>query len=139
MRPSAVLFGLLVGAQGACMQTHSVRERPVDYIATHSPPSATFTLNEGSPVVVSLPRVIADTIFGWSKGQEVTIAAQNVKEVRVKKFSVVRNALIAGVALGAGTAVLISTQKGNNTLAPICASTLSGGQEPDERMIDTSC
>ena len=139
MKPSGVLLALMVGAQGACMQTHAVRERPVDYIVTHSPPSATLTLSEGSPIVVNLPRVIQDTIFGWSKGKEVSIPAQDVKEVKVKKFSVVRNALIAGAALGAGTAVLISTQKGNNTPAPICASTLNGGQEPEDRVIDNSC
>jgi hypothetical protein len=132
MKRSTVLLALLTGFQGACMHTIAVRERPGDFLASQTPGSATVTLAEGNPIVVNLPRVVMDTIFGWSKGQEVSIPVQDVKEVRVRKVSVVRNAIIGGVVVGGGMAALFTATKKNSTPSTIPDQSC-GGQEPDER------
>jgi len=108
MKRYRVFIGVLIAVPGACMRTAAVRERPADYLAANSPPTATLTMAQGSPVVVTLPRVVSDTIFGWSKGKEVSIPVQEVKEVKVRRVAVVQNAIMGGIVLGAGAALLIA-------------------------------
>jgi hypothetical protein len=79
-----------------------------------------MTLKDGSQMIVEGPRVIEDTVFGWSEGgtEDVMIAVKDIRQVRARKMSTVRTALIPITALTAAIAVysLVETNGTTSTL-----------------------
>ena len=101
-----------LAAQAACMTgPRLVRERPGDYLEMNVPKRVWATLADGQHVVIDAPRVIQDTVFGWSEGEEFVEPTDDLQDLRVQKLSVLRTSvfptLLAG---GLVTAIFVVKQ-----------------------------
>jgi hypothetical protein len=112
------LFGPLAlsGIVTACLTgPQAVDARPGEYLRGQQPTYVWLTLNDGTDLVVAGPRVISDTVFGWDETgtENITIAVADIKEVRARKVSTVRTAMIpAAVLAGTGLALIMITASG---------------------------
>ena len=92
----------LVFAQIACMGAPSRVQGPPGGFLVRTPPELIWaTLSDGQELVIEGPRVIRDTVFGFSEGQPLAVPTDNVREVKVRRLSLVRSAVIPAV-LGIG-------------------------------------
>jgi hypothetical protein len=101
---------VLLGASSACFTgPQRVKYQPGDYLSANQPSKVWLTLNDDSKLVVSAPRVMADTLFGWDEDgtQDLTIPVSNIKEVRARHMSLLRTALIPAVIAGGSVAAIV--------------------------------
>jgi hypothetical protein len=81
---------------------------PGEYLSANQPNQVWVTLTNGSQVVITGPRVITDTVFGWTAdGQEMMLALSDIREVRARRMDAFRTALIPATVVGATVAVLL--------------------------------
>jgi len=73
---------------------------PGDFLVANSPGQLWATLKDGEQMEIDGPKVIQDTIFGWSEGEEVSIPTSDLKEIKVRKMSAFRTSIIPLVLLG---------------------------------------
>src|SRR5262245_58764044 len=93
---------LLPVLASACMTgPRPIAGSPSTYLAAHQPDKAWVVLENDQQMVIDGPRVVADTIFGYSAGEPVTLRMEQLKNVRVRRLSVVKTAIIPTVLLGA--------------------------------------
>lgn len=101
---------VMMFAQGGCMTgPRGVDYTPQQYLSANQPSRVWLTLNDGRQVVVREPRVITDTLFGWSENgtEDLTIAISDVQEVRARRVSTFRTALIPATFVAAGVTLFI--------------------------------
>ena len=121
MRPTAsrVIAALLLTAQVACLTgPRPVRTTPKDYLESNSPARVWATLDDGQKVVIDGPRVISDTVFGFAEGEEYEVPAAQIQEIRVRKVSVVRSAIIPTLLVGGIVAAAVLLIKKDSTTGP---------------------
>jgi len=104
MRSTRAIAALLLAGQASCMTgPRLVSDAPKDYLIANNPERVWVTLADGKRVVIDGATVVADTVFGFAEGGEgLVIPAKNVQEIRVKKLSLLKSAIIpAGLAASA--------------------------------------
>ena len=104
---------VLLAAQSACLGgPQRVNYAPRQYLALNQPKEVWMTLKDGRQVAVVQPRLIADTLFGWNpKGTEdLTIALSDVKELRARKLSVFKTALIPTAIVAGAVGIYLGTK-----------------------------
>jgi hypothetical protein len=95
---------LLLTGQAACLTgPRLVNAPPKDYLVANQPERVWATLSDGERLVIDGATVVSDTVFGFAQsGQGVVIPASNLQEIRVRKISLLKSAIIpAGLATGA--------------------------------------
>lgn len=113
MKAISIVTGALLAAQAACMTgPRAIRDAPGDYLQANAPQTAWITLADGERLIVDGPRMISDTMFGWSEGDEIAIPVSQLKEVRVRKLSIFKSSLVPAAVLGATVWALVVTTKG---------------------------
>jgi hypothetical protein len=108
---------ILLVSQVAC---HSFRrvESPGAYLESRSPQTIMVTRADGSATIIQQPRVLADTVFGWTQtGTEITLPLSTVTELRARQINPFRTALFS-VALGAVTLALATAVIGQGPETP---------------------
>ena len=93
-------YYLVVSSLGGPGRVNGVQ--PKDYLEANSPARVWATLADGERIVIDGPRVISDTVFGWAEGEEVSIPASDLQEIRVRRISVLRSAILPAMGLAAG-------------------------------------
>jgi len=116
-----MLIPLVLVATSACMTGPRPVSSPAgDYLSANQPTEVWVTTRTGTQILVMGPRVITDTVFGWSAdGQELILAVSDIQEVRARRMDTFRTALIPATAIIAGAAVVFlvsndNTQAGNS-------------------------
>jgi hypothetical protein len=100
----------LLAAMSGCMTgPRPVGTSPRLYLQANQPSRIWMTLKDGSQMIVEGPRIIDDTVFGWSEGgtEDIMIAVKDIRQVRARKMAVVRTAIIPATLL-AGVIVMYS-------------------------------
>jgi len=84
-----------------------VQYSPRLYLHQNQPKELWLTLKDGSKVTMVGPRIIDDSLFGWTPGgnEDLTIAVTDVKSLEARKLAVFRTALIPAAFVGAGITV----------------------------------
>ncbi len=102
---SRAISALLLAGQAACLTgPRPVKATPKDYLVANEPERVWATLANGERLVIDGPRVVSDTVFGWNQGEGVIIPTTQLQEIRVRKISLLRSAIIpTGLAVGAVT------------------------------------
>ncbi len=117
MRCRKVAATILLLSQAAC-STFRLVDSPGPYVETRSPQSILITRADGSALRVEQPRILLDTVFGWTpNGEEVTIPLSTVKEMRARQISAARTAAFT-VALTALTITLATFVIGRGPETP---------------------
>jgi hypothetical protein len=64
-------------------------------------------MKDGSKVTMVGPRVIDDTLFGWTPGgnEDLVVAVNDIKSLQARKIDALRTSLIPIAFVGAGIAV----------------------------------
>ena len=132
-----VVATVLLIAQTGCMTGPKlVRTSPKDYLEANSPSRVWATMADGQRVVIDGPRVISDSVFGWAEGEEFVVPSDSVQELRVRRVSVVRTAIIPTVLVGGivAAAVLLTkkdSMPGPTTICEECVTEDAIRQLPD--------
>jgi hypothetical protein len=116
MKASRIALPLLALLGGGCMTgPRPVGFAPGEYLSANQPGQAWITLTSGTEMIVTGPRVITDTVFGWTAdGQEMMIAVSDIREVRARKLDAFRTALIpATVVVGTAAVLLLVSNDGS--------------------------
>lgn len=135
MSASRISVLLLTSAVGGCMTgPRPVQHTPKDYLSANQPGQVWVTLTNGTQTVITGPRVITDTVFGWSADgtRDVMIAVSDIKEVRARRMDTFRTALIpASVLVGTMAIYLLVADDGSTSdLSP--ADCEAAEIEPEE-------
>jgi len=113
------LLAALVGT--ACMTApRPVAYDPGDYLSANQLSEVWVTTTAGRDMVITGPRVITDTVFGWSQDgqEEVILAVADIRELRARRMDPVRTAMIpVGIAVAAVAVTALVSAEG----APITA------------------
>jgi hypothetical protein len=88
-----------------------ISDPPKDYLEANSPPRVWATLTDGERMVIDGPRVISDTVFGWAQGEEVVIPTDQLQEIRVRQFSLLKSSIVPTLALGSVIAIWVLLKK----------------------------
>jgi len=85
------------------------------YLHQNQPKELWLTLKDGSKVTMIGPRVIDDTLFGWTVGanEDLTVPISDIKSLEARKIDPIRTAIIPAAFLGAGIFVF-TTVKGTS-------------------------
>ena len=85
----------------------AVEYSPRLYLRQNQPRELWLTLKDGSQVNMVGPRIIDDTLFGWTQGgnEDLTIALSDIKSLKARRLDVFRTSLIPTAFVGAGIAV----------------------------------
>ncbi len=118
--------GLVAGILAtACMTgPRPIKSSPGDYLSANAPGRAWVVLKDGERMVVDGPRVISDTVFGWSEGDEISIPVADLEEVRVRQLSIFRTAIIPTILTGVTVAAIALTTSTTQTHDPDTDSTV---------------
>jgi hypothetical protein len=103
------IAALLLITQGGCTALQLV-DAPQAYVEARSPSLVLVTRNNGGQELVEAPRVLSDTMFGFSRtGAEVVIPFSDVRELRAKQIHPLRTALFASglAAVTIGLSLLV--------------------------------
>lgn len=110
--PLLGLFGVLSCLTGP----KPVQYSPRLYLHQNQPKELWLTMRDGSRLTVIAPRVIDDTLFGWTPGgnEDLTVPVADIKSVEARRIDPIRTSIFPVVFLGAGIAVftLVRNQKG---------------------------
>jgi len=90
MRTSRITVLLLALAVGGCMTgPRPVNHNPADYLSANQPSQLWVTLTDGTRMVIAGPRVITDTVFGWTadNSEELMIPVSDIKEIRARRIA----------------------------------------------------
>jgi len=115
MNVSRRIIPLLALLAAGCMTgPRPVNYAPGDYLTANQPGQVWVTLNNGNEMVIAGPKVITDTIFGWTvEGEDLMVAVSDIREIRVRRMDPLRTALIpATVAVGAAAVVMLVSNDG---------------------------
>ena len=124
----AVLAAGLVAA--ACMTGPKKVADPGDYLEANSPGRMWAVLVDGERMIVDGPRIISDTVFGWSEGEEIVIPVSDLEEVRVRQLSVFRSVMLPTVLTGGAVASVIAFRSTEATHDPDTDSTVDARSLP---------
>jgi hypothetical protein len=77
------------------------------YLHQNQPKQLWITLKDGSKVTMVGPRIIDDTLFGWTQGanEDLTVAISDIKSLQARRIDPIRTALIPIAFVGAGITV----------------------------------
>lgn len=120
---SRIVCSILLVAQGACMAPPRPVGAPVPYLQANSPKQIWVTLTNGDQMVVQSPRLFGDTLLGFTRrgsaNEEVWLPVSDLQEVKSRKLSGGRTALLGGAALVmVGLIVAILPKGGSNNPRP---------------------
>ena len=101
---------VVVAVLGCHTGPKPVQYSPRLYLHQNQPKELWLVLKDGSKLDMIAPRVIDDTLFGWTPGanEDLTVAISDIKSMEARRLAVFRTALIPAVFLGAG--ILVFTQ-----------------------------
>ncbi|MSR07246.1 MAG: hypothetical protein EXR93_09305 [Gemmatimonadetes bacterium] len=117
-RIGTVLAVVSVGASACMTGPLSVAGSPGAYLAANPPSRAWVVLNDDRHLVVDGPQVISDTLFGFTNGNAVTIASDQLRDVKVRRLSVFRTALIPGALMMGAVAGVVFVKSLQPTVDP---------------------
>jgi hypothetical protein len=117
--PLLALALSLVGA-GCMTGPQPVKYSPRDYLTANQASRLWLTLTDGRQLVVYGPRVITDTVFAWDETgtEDLIIPVGNIKEVRARRLSVVRTAILPIAAVVGGIAAVALISNDGSTAPP---------------------
>jgi hypothetical protein len=131
MNPRRLIAALLLATQGACTTLRAV-DSPSAYVEARSPSEVLITRTDGQEVPLESPRVLSDTVFGFSlAGEETAIPVAEIRQLKAKQLSPFRTALFAGAlaAVTIGLATMVIGQgdpgepepddDGDNSIVPV--------------------
>jgi hypothetical protein len=109
MNASRVVVPLLALLAAGCMTgLRPVSDGPGEYLSANQPDRVWVTLTDGRQMMIQGPRVITDTVFGWTTdGEDMMLAVSDIREVRARKMDAFRTALIPATVVGATVAILL--------------------------------
>src|SRR5690242_1212321 len=107
-RRSFALAGILT-VIGCYAGPKPVQYSPRLYLHQNQPKMLWLTLKDGSQVTMAGPRIIDDTLFGWTPGanEDLTIAISDVKSLKARRIDPIRTAIIPVAFVGAGVTVFM--------------------------------
>ena len=113
MMRRALLAIVLLGTFACHTGPKPVQFSPRLYLRQNQPKQLWLTLKDGSKMSMVGPRVIDDTLFGWTEGanEDLTVAISDIKSLEARRIDPIRTAIIPAVFLGAGIFVF-ATVKG---------------------------
>jgi hypothetical protein len=106
----AGICGVLLTAHLGCTTAPKRVEQPAAYLQSNSPKRIWVTLTNGDAMVIDAPRVYGDSLLGFTQGaqgrEEVWLPLSDLQEVRTRRSSGGRTALMAG-AIGAAVGLIL--------------------------------
>jgi hypothetical protein len=122
-----VISAALLLAQGACLTApRAVSGPPAAYLQAHSPKRIWVTLANGEAMVIDAPRVFGDSLLGFTdRGggrEEVWLPVSDVQEVRTRKVSGGKTALLGGLVVGALGLVVVMIPTGGGEHVRQCTN-----------------
>lgn len=106
----AIVAGILIVTLTSCTTWTPVTMSPTSYIRMHDPAAVWVQLNDGSTMIVSRPRVFADTIRGIVAGGYRNIPLKDVAKFQAQEPNRKKTAMViaAGVLATVGLVYLIT-------------------------------
>ena len=106
----------LIAAAGCHTGPKPVQYSPRLYLHQNQPKELWITMKDGSKVTMIGPRLIDDTLFGWTRNanEDLTVAVSDIKSLEARKIDPIRTSIIPVAFVGAGIAVftMVKGQKG---------------------------
>jgi len=96
----------------------SVGASPAQYLGANRPQRAWVFLTDNAQIVIDAPQVISDTLFGFVGGQPVSVRVERLKEIRVRRVSLWRTAIIPAVLVGGAVASVVFVKSIERTVDP---------------------
>jgi len=118
MKPTRSFLILALGATGCMTGPLTVTGSPAAYLANRPTSRAWVVLKDDRQMVIDAPQVISDTVFGFTNGNTVNVASDQVKELKVRKVSVFRTALIPGAIVVGAVASVVFVRSIQPTIDP---------------------
>src|SRR5687767_6505903 len=119
-RATLVVSVLVLG--GCLTGPKPVQFSPRMYLHQNQPKQLWLTLKDGSKMTMVGPRVIDDTLFGWTEGanEDLTVAITDIKSLEARRIDPIRTAIIPTVFLGAGIMVftMVKGARGAEDVGP---------------------
>src|SRR5262245_43497292 len=113
MNAKRVFAAALLVSQAGCMTgPRRVSDMsPKDYLSINAPTELWATMKDGQEIFVGGPRVISDTIFGWSidGSEELAVPVDSLEELRIRKLSIWRTAIIPTFLVGGIATIWVTT------------------------------
>ena len=116
-RAGLVALHLSLLPAGACTSWHTETAAAPDAIARQQPSTARVTLFNGATVVVHEPRIVGDSLAGWSgdRTHEVHIPLSDIRSTAIRKVSAAKTALLlAGVGVTVAAVAAASSDWGTS-------------------------
>ena len=113
------LAGLLTVALGCYTGPKPVNYSPRLYLHQNQPKELWITMKDGSKVTMVAPRIIDDTLFGWTPGgnEDLTVAVGDIKSLQARRINPIKTGLIPAAFVGAGITIfaLVHHPKGQDS------------------------
>jgi hypothetical protein len=111
-----IVAGILIVTLTSCISWTPVAMSPTNYIRMYDPARVWVQLTDSSTMVVSRPRVFADTLRGIVAGTYRNIALKDVARFQAQGPNKKRTAIaVAAAVLGTAALVYIATQTDRTT------------------------
>lgn len=123
-RAGRLSLSLLLSQAAACTSWHTQSGAPSEVLATRHPSTARVTLADGSRVTVHAPRIVGDTLVGWSgastgsagDGHPVHVPLADIRSLAIEQTSAGRTILLlAGIGV---TAAVVAAAASTDAAAP---------------------
>jgi hypothetical protein len=103
------VIALVAGGVACHTGPKPVNYSPRLYLHQNQPKEVWLNLKDGSRVMMVGPRVLDDTLFGWSQGgnEDLMVALSDIKSLDARKINVFRTSLIPAAFVGAGTTLFL--------------------------------
>lgn len=108
----------LVALTGCMTGPRLVTGSPGAYLAANPPTRAWVVLSDNQQLVIDGPQVISDTVFGFADGKTVSIPSGQLKEIKVRRVSVFRTALIPAALIAGAVAGVVFVKSIEPTIDP---------------------
>ena len=97
----------LLGTVACYTGPKPVNFSPRMYLHQNQPKQLWITMKDGSKLSMVGPRVIDDTLFGWTENanEDLTVPIADIKSLEARRIDPIRTAIIPAVFLGAGITV----------------------------------
>ena len=118
MKLTGPILILAIGTTACMTGPLTVAGSPAVYLANKPTSRAWVVLKDDRRLVIDAPQVISDTVFGFTAGNTVNVASDQVKELKVRKVSVFRTALIPGVIVAGAVAGVVFVRSIQPTIDP---------------------
>jgi hypothetical protein len=104
------IAAILLITQAGCM-TMRVVDSPSTYVEARAPGEVLITRSDGRQIPLESPKIVSDTVFGFSmiSGDETAIPVVDIRQMKARQLSPFRTALFAGgmAAVTIGLAMMV--------------------------------